>query len=61
MPTCPDTKPPWHIEDKQERQKWSNSRAHAIKHYKLVAGGGQIGPIRSGKILLLFLQVGYWN
>jgi len=38
MLTCPDTKPPQHIVDKQERQKWSNSRAHAIKHYELVDG-----------------------
>jgi len=32
MLTCPGTKPPQHIVDKQERQKWLNSRAHAIKH-----------------------------
>jgi len=28
--TSPNAKPPQHIEDKLERQKWSNSRAHAI-------------------------------
>jgi len=38
MPTCLDAKPPQHIEDKQERQKSSNSLAHAIKHYELVDG-----------------------
>ena len=36
--TCPDAKPPSHIVDKLERQKWSNSRAHAIANYDLIDG-----------------------
>jgi hypothetical protein len=35
--TAPNAKPP-HIEDKLERQKWSNSRAHAIANYDLIDG-----------------------
>jgi len=38
MLTYPDTKPPQHIVEKQERQKWLNSRAHAIKHYEWADG-----------------------
>jgi len=38
MLTCSDTKPTLHIVDKQERQKWSNSRPHAIIHSQLVDG-----------------------
>ena len=36
--TDPDAKPPLHIQDKLQRQKWSNSRINAIRNYDLIDG-----------------------
>jgi len=38
MLTFPDAKPPQHIVDQREGQKWSNSRSDAIEHYQLRDG-----------------------
>ena len=36
--TSPNAKPPPHIKDKLQRQKWSNSRINAIRNYDLIDG-----------------------
>jgi len=36
--TDPDAKPPPHMQDKLQRQKWSNSRVNAIRNYDLIDG-----------------------